>query len=94
MKVDAQVLAYSTTFTDAIKEAFKEICPAKHKYIFWKRDPNDLPLIKQYKILVNDENIKVEILKDILTASSAAGQNIIYCQVSPFPFLSTKKKKN
>eukprot|EP01096_Ripella_sp_DP13-Kostka_P006759 TRINITY_DN243_c4_g1_i1.p1 TRINITY_DN243_c4_g1~~TRINITY_DN243_c4_g1_i1.p1 ORF type:complete len:227 (-),score=117.28 TRINITY_DN243_c4_g1_i1:60-740(-) len=80
MKKDAQVLGYSATFTDLIKEAFKEVCPVKHKYIFWKRDPNDLTLIKQYKVLVNDESIKIEILKDILTASSAAGQNIIFCQ--------------
>lgn len=79
MKKDAQVVAYSADFTDATKEAFKEICPVKHKYIVWKRDPSD-STIKQYKILVNDDNLKIKILKDILVSSSAAGQNIIFCK--------------
>lgn len=76
MKSDAQILAFSSSISHAVKESFKRVCPTKCKFIFWNKESN----VKDFKIICDNENVKYDIFKEILNNIVYVGQFFVFCQ--------------
>lgn len=73
-----QVLFFSATFNDKVKNFTMKIAP-KANQVFVKKEELSLDVIKQYRVKCPSEKEKVTILKDrIFPAAEKLGQSIIF----------------
>ncbi|KAH9553673.1 hypothetical protein CY35_08G024200 [Sphagnum magellanicum] len=74
----AQVLLFSATFSDQVKDFALRTIP-KANYIFVEKEALSLDVIKQYKIHCPTSSAKIDTLKDrIFPAAEKLGQSIIF----------------
>ncbi|KAK8651238.1 hypothetical protein V6N13_140847 [Hibiscus sabdariffa] len=74
-----QVLLFSATFNDIVKNFISMIVNNDHNQLFIKKDELSLESVKQYKVNVPDELAKVMVVKDrIFEFGERVGQTIIF----------------
>jgi len=76
--VNLQVLLFSATFSDQVKDFAMRTIP-RANYIFVEKEALSLDVIKQYKIHCPTSSAKIDTLKDrIFPAAEKLGQSIIF----------------
>ncbi|TYI87304.1 hypothetical protein E1A91_D04G126000v1 [Gossypium mustelinum] len=79
MSSHCQVLLFSATFSDTVKNFVSKIVKRDHNQLFVKKEELSLESVKQYKVNVPDELSKVLVIKDrILEFGERLGQTIIF----------------
>ncbi|PPS02096.1 hypothetical protein GOBAR_AA18569 [Gossypium barbadense] len=79
MSSHCQVLLFSATFSDTVKNFVSKIVKRDHNQLFVKKEELSLESVKQYKVNVPDELSKVMVIKDrILEFGERLGQTIIF----------------
>ncbi|KHG26059.1 DEAD-box ATP-dependent RNA helicase 38 -like protein [Gossypium arboreum] len=74
-----QVLFFSATFNETVKEFAAKIVKGNHNQLFVKKEELSLQSVKQYKVNCPDELAKVMVIKDrILEFGERVGQTIIF----------------
>ncbi|GMJ12070.1 hypothetical protein HRI_004876200 [Hibiscus trionum] len=74
-----QVLLFSATFNDIVKNFITKIVKRDHNQLFVKKEELSLDSVKQYKVNVPDELSKVMVIKDrIFEFGERLGQAIIF----------------
>ncbi|XVE96550.1 hypothetical protein REPUB_Repub02eG0232200 [Reevesia pubescens] len=74
-----QVLLFSATFNETVKNFVSKIVKRDHNQLFVKKEELSLESVKQYKVKVPDELSKVKVIKDrIFELGERLGQTIIF----------------
>ncbi|KAK5795659.1 DEAD-box ATP-dependent RNA helicase 38-like [Gossypium arboreum] len=74
-----QVLFFSATFNETVKEFAAKTVKGNHNQLFVKKEELSLQSVKQYKVNCPDELAKVMVIKDrILEFGERVGQTIIF----------------
>lgn len=75
---DLQILLFSATFDEAVKQFAMKVVP-KANHVFVKKEELSLDVIKQYRVKCPDNASKISVLKDrIFPAAEKLGQSIIF----------------
>ncbi|XP_061337686.1 DEAD-box ATP-dependent RNA helicase 38 [Gastrolobium bilobum] len=76
---NCQVLLFSATFNDIVKNFVSRTVKQDHNKLFVKKEELSLDAVKQYKVYCPDELSKIEVIKDyILEIGENVGQTIIF----------------
>ncbi|KAG6554985.1 hypothetical protein Mapa_003570 [Marchantia paleacea] len=79
-KANCQILLFSATFSEKVKDFAKKTIPQAN-YIFVKKEALSLDVIKQYRVRCPDVDSKVSVLKDrIFPSAEKLGQSIIFAR--------------
>ncbi|XVF07782.1 hypothetical protein REPUB_Repub06bG0169400 [Reevesia pubescens] len=79
MSPDCQVLLFSATFNETVKNFVSKIVKRDHNQLFIKKEELSLESVKQYKVNVPDELAKVMVVKErIFELGERVGQTIIF----------------
>ena len=74
-----QVLLFSATFNDTVKNFVSRTVKKDHNKLFVKKEELSLDAVKQYKVRCPDELSKIEVIKDyIFEIGENVGQTIIF----------------
>ncbi|KAL1353287.1 hypothetical protein HN51_017238 [Arachis hypogaea] len=74
-----QVLLFSATFNDIVKNFVERTVKKDHNKLFVKKEELSLDTVKQYKVRCADELSKIEVIKDyIFELGENVGQTIIF----------------
>ncbi|OMO76660.1 hypothetical protein CCACVL1_15519 [Corchorus capsularis] len=74
-----QVLLFSATFNESVKNFVPEIVKGNHNQLFVKKEELSLESVKQYKVKVPDELAKIMVIKErIFEFGERVGQTIIF----------------
>ncbi|KAJ1397032.1 RNA helicase, DEAD-box type, Q motif [Sesbania bispinosa] len=74
-----QVLLFSATFNETVKNFASRTVKKDHNKLFVKKEELSLDAVKQYKVHCPDELSKIEVIKDyILEMGENVGQSIIF----------------
>ncbi|OMP06535.1 hypothetical protein CCACVL1_01519 [Corchorus capsularis] len=74
-----QVLLFSATFNDSVKDFVAKIVKGNHNQLLVKKEDLSLESVKQYKVKVPDELSKIMVIKEkILEFGEGLGQTIIF----------------
>lgn len=74
-----QVLLFSATFNDTVKNFVSRTVKEDHNKLFVKKEELSLDAVKQYKVYCSDELAKIEVIKDyIFEIGENVGQTIIF----------------
>ncbi|XLR55344.1 hypothetical protein S83_006016 [Arachis hypogaea] len=74
-----QVLLFSATFNDIVKNFVERTVKKDHNKLFVKKEELSLDAVKQYKVRCPDELSKIEVIKDyIFELGENVGQTIIF----------------
>ncbi|XVF76325.1 hypothetical protein PTKIN_Ptkin13bG0257400 [Pterospermum kingtungense] len=74
-----QVLLFSATFNETVKNFVSKVVKRDHNQLFVKKEDLSLESVKQYKVNVPDELAKVMVIKDrIFELGERLGQTIIF----------------
>ncbi|MED6149703.1 DEAD-box ATP-dependent RNA helicase 38 [Stylosanthes scabra] len=74
-----QVLLFSATFNDTVKNFVERTVKKDHNKLFVKKEELSLDAVKQYKVRCPDELSKIEVIKDyIFELGENVGQTIIF----------------
>jgi len=74
-----QVLMFSATFNDTVKNLITRIVDKDHNELFVKKEDLSLAAVKQYKVCVPDELSKIEVINNyILEIGKKVGQTMIF----------------
>ncbi|KAE9612343.1 putative RNA helicase [Lupinus albus] len=75
----AEVLLFSATFNDIVKNFVSRTVKADHNKLFVKKEELSLDAVKQYKVRCPDELSKIEVIKDYMfEIGENVGQTIIF----------------
>jgi ATP-dependent RNA helicase DDX19/DBP5 len=78
-----QVLLFSATLNDAVKNFVTRIVAKEHNEIFVKKGELSLEAVKQYKVHCPDELAKIEVIKDyIFKIGENIGKTIIFVRTT------------
>ncbi|KAK7273696.1 hypothetical protein RIF29_14755 [Crotalaria pallida] len=76
---NCQVLLFSATFNDTVKNFVSRTVKMDHNKLFVKKEELSLDAVKQYKVRCPDELSKIEVIKDyIFEIGENVGQTIIF----------------
>ncbi|XP_014511609.1 DEAD-box ATP-dependent RNA helicase 38-like [Vigna radiata var. radiata] len=76
---NCQVLLFSATFNDTVKNFVSRTVKEDHNKLFVKKEELSLDAVKQYKVYCSDELAKIEVIKDyIFEIGENVGQTIIF----------------
>ncbi|KAK7345229.1 hypothetical protein VNO77_15821 [Canavalia gladiata] len=76
---NCQVLLFSATFNDTVKNFVSRTVKKDHNKLFVKKEELSLDAVKQYKVRCPDELFKIEVIKDyIFEIGENVGQTIIF----------------
>ncbi|KAL2335463.1 hypothetical protein Fmac_016676 [Flemingia macrophylla] len=76
---NCQVLLFSATFNDTVKNFVSRTVKKDHNKLFVKKEELSLDAVKQYKVHCSDELAKIEVIKDyIFEIGENVGQTIIF----------------
>ncbi|KAF1860282.1 hypothetical protein Lal_00037620 [Lupinus albus] len=76
---DGEVLLFSATFNDIVKNFVSRTVKKDHNKLFVKKEELSLDAVKQYKVHCPDELSKIEVIKDyIFEIGENVGQTIIF----------------
>ncbi|TKY50207.1 DEAD-box ATP-dependent RNA helicase 38 [Spatholobus suberectus] len=76
---NCQVLLFSATFNDTVKNFVSRTVKKDHNKLFVKKEELSLDAVKQYKVRCPDELAKIEVIKDyIFEIGENVGQTIIF----------------
>ncbi|OIW01580.1 hypothetical protein TanjilG_21160 [Lupinus angustifolius] len=76
---NCQVLLFSATFNDIVKNFVSRTVKKDHNKLFVKKEELSLDAVKQYKVHCPDELSKIEVIKDyIFEIGENVGQTIIF----------------
>lgn len=79
MSVCLQVLLFSATFNDTVKNFVSRTVKKDHNQLFVKKEELSLDAVKQYKVHCPDELAKIHVIKDyIFELGENVGQTIIF----------------
>ncbi|KAL3691292.1 hypothetical protein R1sor_004943 [Riccia sorocarpa] len=77
-RANCQILLFSATFSDRVRDFAKKTIPAAN-FIFVEKEALSLDVIKQYRVRCPTTSAKVSVLKDrIFPAAEKLGQSIIF----------------
>lgn len=74
-----QVLLFSATFNDKVKNFVSKVVKKDHNQLFVRKEELSLDAVKQYKVRCLDELSKIEVIRDyIFENGENMGQTIIF----------------